>query len=304
MIRNDGAKTPAIDTKKPAWLVQRFRGGDAFNGMVDLLTDLGLNTVCQSASCPNIGECFNAGTATFLILGGLCTRNCRFCAVPKGQPSSPDPDEPGKVAQAARVAGIRHAVVTSVTRDDLDDGGADQFVRCIQRLRETVPETSVEVLTPDFRGDRKALRAVLAAGLDVFNHNVETVPRLYPLVRPGADYHRSLRMLREAARRIRVVKSGIMVGMGEDEKEVRGVFRDLVAAGVAVLTIGQYLRPSPGQMEVVEYVHPERFRSYGEMALAAGFKSVAAGPLVRSSYHAERLFGNGIPCPIPPADAR
>ena len=281
-----------LDSKRPAWLAQRFRGGDAFTGMVDLLTDLGLNTVCQSASCPNIGECFNAGTATFLILGSLCTRNCRFCAVPKGQPLPLDPNEPERIAQAVRVIGIRHTVITSVTRDDLDDGGAEQFNRCICLLHETVPDITVEVLTPDFRGDKEALQAILAAGPDVFNHNVETVPRLYPLVRPEADYNRSLGILSEAARNIKVVKSGIMVGMGESEKEVQWAFSDLISAGVTALTIGQYLRPSPRQMDVVEYIPPDQFLSYEEAALAAGFKSVAAGPLVRSSYHAEQLYGN------------
>jgi len=275
---------------RPSWLVQRVAPG-SFEKVSGLLGGLGLHTVCQSAHCPNIGECFGHGTATFLILGGVCTRRCRFCAVPKGEPSSPDPGEPARVAQAAAALGLRHAVVTSVTRDDLPDGGGAHFAAVIAAIRAAC-EASVEVLTPDFGGREDSLAAVLAAAPEVFNHNLETVPRLYPSVRPGADYRRSLALLAAAARQPVLVKSGLMLGLGEQESEIRAVLADLAAAGVRAVTLGQYLRPSQDHLPVSEYIHPDTFRRYEETARSLGFSHVAAGPLVRSSYHAA-AFVNG-----------
>lgn len=275
---------------RPPWLVQRVAPG-SFEKVSGLLGGLGLHTVCQSAHCPNIGECFGHGTATFLILGGVCTRRCRFCAVPKGEPASVDPGEPARVAEAAAALGLRHAVVTSVTRDDLPDGGAAHFAAVIAAIRAACG-ASVEVLTPDFGGREDSLDTVLAVRPEVFNHNLETVPRLYPSVRPGADYRRSLGLLAAAARRPVLVKSGLMLGLGEQESEVRAVLADLAAAGVRAVTLGQYLRPSESHLPVVEYIHPDQFRRYEEAARALGFSHVAAGPLVRSSYHAA-AFVNG-----------
>ncbi len=274
----------APDPPRPPWLVQRVASG-SFEKVSGLLGGLGLNTVCQSAHCPNIGECFGHGTATFLILGGTCTRRCRFCAVPKGAPVPPDPGEPARVAQAAASLGLKHVVVTSVTRDDLPDGGAGHFAAVIAALRAAGGIT-VEVLTPDFAGRQDALAAVLAARPDIFNHNVETIPRLYPVVRPGADYGRSLAVLAAAARAGLRVKSGLMVGLGETADEVSVVLGDLAAAGVRAVTLGQYLRPSQVHLPVREYIHPDQFRRYEQAARDLGFGHVAAGPLVRSSYHA------------------
>jgi len=256
-----------------------------------MMNDLRLNTVCLSASCPNIGECFGSRTATFLILGGVCTRNCRFCAVSKGQPEKLDPEEPGRLVQAVRKLQLRHVVITSVTRDDLSDGGAGQFARCIEKIREGCPGVTTEVLVPDFCGDAGALDIVLKAAPEVCNHNVETVPGLYPEVRPGADYGRSLALLRQAvARGACQVKTGLMLGLGEQEQDVLAVFDDLVTAGVRSLTLGQYLRPSAEHLSVVEYIRPERFRWFANVAYEKGFSQVAAGPLVRSSYHAGELY--------------
>ncbi len=277
---------------RPSWLKQRIPAGRNMEEVQNLLSHLELNKVCQSACCPNIGECYGARTATFLILGGVCTRRCRFCAVPKGEPAKPDPDEPLKVAQAVVALGLKHAVITSVTRDDLPDGGASQFVGCIEQIRRLSANTSVEVLVPDFAGNKDALAAVLAAAPEVFNHNVETVPRLYDKVRPGADYQRSLAVLKNAAAGGQsLTKSGIMVGLGENEQEVMAVLADLVAAGVQAVTIGQYLSPSAGHLPVVEYVHPDQFKNYERQARLAGFQYVASGPLVRSSYHAADFMG-------------
>ncbi len=276
---------------RPPWLVQRLPAGGDYAKVSELMNSLDLNTVCSSASCPNIGECFGCGTATFLILGGICTRNCSFCAVPKGAPPPVDAAEPERLARAVAALGLRHVVITSVTRDDLPDGGAAQFAACTVRVHQLCPGTTVEVLTPDFRGDHAALDTVLAAKPAVFNHNTETVPRLYARVRPGADYRRSLELLaRAAAASDCLVKSGLMVGLGERPDELYNVFDDLVAAGVGALTIGQYLRPSPAHLPVVEYITPEQFDHYRRQALAAGFKKVASGPLVRSSYRATAMI--------------
>lgn len=276
--------------KLPPWLKRRvtIKG---VNTVSSLISELGLNTVCQSADCPNIGECFGARTATFLILGGVCTRHCRFCSIPKGRPRGLDLEEPERVAQAVKTLGLKHSVITSVTRDDLADGGAGLFAACIQRIRQLNPEITVEVLVPDFGGDEVALSVVLEAGPQVFNHNIETVPRLYSQVRPEAIYQRSLGILQKAAEYgSSITKSGIMLGLGETEQEVVQVLKDLVASGVKAITIGQYLQPSPKHLPVVEYVHPECFKMYEEVGYSLGFLQVVSGPLVRSSYHAAMLL--------------
>jgi len=256
----------------------------------ELLRELGLHTVCQSAHCPNACECFARGTATFLILGSVCSRSCGFCAVTRGVPALPDPDEPRRVAEAAARLGLSHVVVTSVTRDDLPDGGSGHFAATIAAIR-AVCAAAVEVLTPDFQGSEACIRRVLEARPDVFNHNVETVPRLYPRVRPQAIYARSLGVLRLAAEAGEgvVTKSGLMVGLGESHDEALAVMRDLRGSGCKALTVGQYLRPSPGHLPVERFVPPEEFDAYRSEAEALGFAAVAAGPFVRSSYYADAL---------------
>jgi len=275
----------------PPWIRRRFPPQEEWERVERLLRSLSLHTVCESARCPNLGECFRRGTATFLILGDTCTRSCRFCAVKKGIPLPPDPEEPRRVAEAARTLSLHHVVVTSVTRDDLPDGGAEHFAKTIQAIRECLPQATVEVLVPDFQGSAEALEVVLAARPDVLNHNVETVPRLYSLVRPQADYARSLELLRRTRARYPgiLVKSGLMVGLGETQKEVEAVLWDLKEAGCDVVTIGQYLRPTAWHLPVVAYVPPEVFAYYREYALRLGFRGVASGPFVRSSYRAEEF---------------
>jgi len=275
----------------PPWIRRRFPPQEEWERVERLLRSLSLHTVCESARCPNLGECFRRGTATFLILGDTCTRSCRFCAVKKGIPLPPDPEEPRRVAEAARTLSLHHVVVTSVTRDDLPDGGAEHFAKTIQAIRECLPQATVEVLVPDFQGSAEALEVVLAARPDVLNHNVETVPRLYPLVRPQADYARSLELLRRTRARYPgiLVKSGLMVGLGETQKEVEAVLWDLKEAGCDVVTIGQYLRPTAWHLPVAAYVPPEVFAHYREYALRLGFRGVASGPFVRSSYRAEEF---------------
>lgn len=276
----------------PAWLRQRVTAA-GLGKVGSLMNDLSLNTVCQSADCPNIGECFGARTATFLILGGVCTRNCRYCAVAKGKPQGLDFDEPDRVAAAVKRLGLKHAVITSVTRDDLADGGAGLFVACIQKVRQVNPSTTVEVLVPDFGGDYDAVEAVLEAGPEVFNHNIETVPRLYQTVRPGANYQRSLNILKKAGEAHSIItKSGLMVGLGETEQEVIQVLKNLADHGVKSVTIGQYLQPSPGHLPVIEYVHPDMFKRYEAIGYSLDFLQVVSGPLVRSSYHAASLLNH------------
>lgn len=263
-----------------------------------------LHSVCEEARCPNRGECFSRRTATFLILGDTCSRACGFCAVGHGRLGPPDPAEPTQIAAVAAELGLRYVVITSVTRDDLPDGGAGQFAACIGAVRERAPGATIEVLVPDFQGDAAALAAVLTAAPDVFNHNVETVPRLYPTVRPQADYRRSLEVLARA-RAVRPggpVKSGLMVGLGETRDEVRTVMRDLREAGCDVLTVGQYLQPTRRNLPVAEYVHPDEFRRYEADGLALGFRAVFAGPLVRSSYAAEILYRQ-LPVTVEASDA-
>jgi lipoic acid synthetase len=258
-----------------------------------LLEELELNTVCQSAKCPNRGECFSAGTATFLIMGGVCTRDCRFCAVESRAPKPLDPDEPRRVAEAAARLGLRHVVITAVTRDDVADGGAAHFAATIAAVRSALPEAAVEVLTSDFAGDAGAIAVVVAARPDVFNHNVETVPRLYPTVRPQAVYTRSLDVLTEVRRvdPAMPTKSGLMLGLGETVDEVVVVMADLREAGVEMLTLGQYLRPSSDHLPVAEFVDPSVFAHLAREGYRLGFSAVASSPFVRSSYHAGELAG-------------
>jgi len=275
----------------PTWLRRVAPKSPALKKIGPLLADLGIATICQSARCPNIGQCWSSGHATFLILGQRCTRNCRFCAVEHGDPLPPDPQEPERIAAAANALALKHVVITSVTRDDLPDGGASHFAAAIGALRRLIPDAAVEVLVPDFQGDERAITVVLEASPDIFGHNVETVPRLYPLVRPAAGYDRSLLVLR-IAKEIspgQTTKSGLMVGLGETSGEVEQVLRDLRAAKVDMVTIGQYLRPTPDQLPVQEYVNPGVFARYAHLAREMGFASVQSGPLVRSSYRAREM---------------
>ncbi len=280
--------------RHPAWLVKRLpAGGEARSARVGaLLDDLHVNTVCRSANCPNLGECFAAGTATFLIMGPACTRRCRFCSVRKAGPAALDPAEPGRVAEAARRLGLEHVVVTSVTRDDLADGGAAHFAATVRALRGALPAATVELLVPDFCGQASALRVVMAAAPEVLNHNVETVPRLYSRIRPGADYRRSLELLAAAKRMAPggLTKSGLMVGLGERPEEVAVVLGDLAAAGVGAVTVGQYLAPTPEHHPVAEFVRPEQFEEYAREARALGIAVASCGPWVRSSYRAARAL--------------
>jgi len=279
---------PRIPTPKPGWLKARAPVGDNFHNLKKLARGLGLHTVCESAQCPNIGECWDHHTATFMLLGDICTRRCGFCAVPKGRPQAIDWDEPRRVAEAVATLGLRHAVVTSVNRDDDNVGGARIFAETIRQIREMVPECRVEVLIPDFQGLEEPLRIVLDAKPNVLNHNTETVPRLYRAVRSGARYKRTLDLLTNAKQwdAATVTKSGVMVGIGEETGELIDVFRDLGACGVDILTIGQYLRPSKDHLPMTRYYTPAEFVSLKEEALRFGFKHVESGPLVRSSYHA------------------
>jgi lipoic acid synthetase len=275
--------------RKPDWIRVKAPTSRAFGETRDLMRELGLNTACEEAACPNIGECWQKKHATVMILGDTCTRACAFCNVKTGMPRSVDADEPEHVAEAAARLGLEHIVVTSVDRDDLADGGAGQFVKVIAALRRTTPATTIEILTPDFRGKmRPAVEAIVAAGPDVYNHNLETVPRLYPTIRPGARYYASLRLLEEVKRHDPRVftKSGIMLGLGEERLEVHQVMDDMRCADVDFLTMGQYLQPTPKHAKVVEFVPPQGFSAYGAIARAKGFLQVAASPLTRSSYHA------------------
>jgi lipoic acid synthetase len=273
---------------RPPWIKAPAPAGVHYRELKGLVGRLGLHTVCESAACPNIGECWNQRTATFMILGNVCTRRCGFCAVQKGVPLDVDYDEPRRVAEAAAALGLRYAVVTSVNRDDRKDGGAEIFALTIRAIHERLPGCRVEVLIPDFQGSREALETVLAARPDVLNHNTETVPRLYRLVRPGARYRQSLDLLasvKKSAPGI-PVKSGLMVGLSEAEPELLAVFSDLASCGVDLLTVGQYLRPSPRHLPIHRYYTPEEFDRLRSAAYRYGFAHVEAGPLVRSSYHA------------------
>ena len=287
-IANTGAKASASTPERPKWLRAPAPVGENYRELKDLIGRLRLHTVCESAACPNVGECWNHRTATFMILGNVCTRRCGFCAVEKGAPLPVDYDEPNRVAEAVAAMGLRFAVVTSVNRDDRQDGGAELFALTIRAIRNRIPGCGVEVLTPDFQGSRAAVEIVMEAAPDVFNHNTETVPRLYREVRLGARYERSLEVLAWAAEisPMKPAKSGLMLGLGETMDEVLAVMRDLRGAGVRVLTLGQYLRPSPRHLPIARYVTPEEFDELRRAGYEMGFAHVESGPLVRSSYHA------------------
>ncbi len=278
--------------RKPEWLKIKTIGGKNRTQVEKVLGNLSLHTVCKEAACPNIMECFSRKTATFMILGNICTRNCTFCNVEKGAAMEIDREEPEKIAEAAGTLGLKHVVITSVTRDDLPDGGAGHFASVIEKVRSSCEGMTIEVLIPDFKGDEAALDKVISAAPDIINHNIETVHRLYPEVRPQAVYSRSLRLLRNVKERDSGIytKSGIMVGLGEKPEEVTGVFRDLREHGCDILTIGQYIAPSLKHYPVVEFVTPEMFEKYKASAYGLGFSHVTAGPLVRSSYHADNAL--------------
>jgi len=279
---------PAASVPRPVWLRAPAPVGDNYRELKELIGRLRLHTVCESAACPNVGECWNHRTATFMILGNVCTRRCGFCAVEKGAPLPADYDEPRRVAEAVAAMGLKFAVVTSVDRDDREDGGAELFALTIRAIREKVPACGVEVLVPDFQGNLGPVETVMEAAPDIFNHNTETVPRLYRQVRIGARYERSLEVLAHA-RKVRPstpTKSGLMLGLGETIAEVLAVMRDLRAQGVAILTLGQYLRPSPRHLPIARFVSPEEFADLGRAGRELGFTHVESGPLVRSSYHA------------------
>jgi lipoic acid synthetase len=279
---------PKLRKPKPAWLKARAPVGDNYHELKKLARSLDLHTVCESAQCPNIGECWNHGTATFMLLGNLCTRRCGFCAVPKGRPLPIDMDEPRRVAEAVATLNLKHAVVTSVNRDDDNIGAAEVFADTIRLIRELTPDCQVEVLIPDFQGREDALKIVIDAKPEVLNHNTETVPRLYRAVRSGARYQRTLDLLANVKKFApgMVSKTGVMVGIGEETSELIDVFRDLARQKVDILTIGQYLRPSKDHLPMTRYYSPDEFRFLKEEALTMGFRHVESGPLVRSSYHA------------------
>ena len=287
---------PLAPLLRPSWIRARAPHGPAFERLQGLMRGLELHTVCEEAQCPNLGECWNHGTATFMILGDVCTRACGFCAVRTGMPGGPpDEGEPRRVAEAVARMELRHAVVTSVNRDDRPDGGASIFARTIAEIRARIPACAVEVLIPDFKGRWDALQVVLDARPDVLNHNVETVPRLYRRARPGASFPRSLELLKRSKDCALLTKSGIMVGLGEEWPEVEATIRAIRGSGTDVLTVGQYLRPSPRHLPVRRYYSPQEFAALRVFALDLGFAHVESGPLVRSSYHAE----NHVPRPAP-----
>jgi lipoic acid synthetase len=271
---------------KPPWLKVRAPGGPNYLRVKRLLRSQRIHTVCEEAHCPNLGECFEHLTATFLILGDVCTRNCGYCAIKHGRPLGLDPEEPERVAQTVRLLGLRHVIITSVDRDDLRDGGSSAFAATILRVREIAQGCTVEVLIPDFHGAKEALENVLAAKPDILNHNTETVPRLYRRARPGANYHKTLKLLERAAGAEVVTKSGLMVGLGETEEELLQTMTDLRAVGCQILTLGQYLRPSKDHLAIARYYSPDEFVKLKQTGESMGFQHVESGPLVRSSYHA------------------
>lgn len=280
---------PAVPTgRRPEWLKVRAPGGETYAQLKTMMRSKALHTVCEEARCPNIAECWNAGTATFMILGDTCTRSCGFCAVKTGRPLELDTDEPYRVAEAIQQMDLVHAVITSVNRDELADGGSEVFAHTILESRKASPNTTIEVLIPDFKGKAEALQNIINARPDVLNHNMETVPRLYRHVRPQAKYPRSLWVLEECKKQGLRTKTGVMLGLGETQTEVLEVMRDLCSIGVDVFTLGQYLQPSKNHLPVDRFVHPTEFAEYERIGLEMGFEIVESGPLVRSSYHAER----------------
>lgn len=274
--------------KKPDWLKIRLGGNDQFTKTKNIVETHGLHTICTSGKCPNLGECWSRGTATFLIGGEICTRSCRFCNTLTGKPLPLDPQEPQKVAESIHMMNLRHAVITSVDRDDLPDLGATHWVRTIQAIKEMNPETTIEVLIPDFQGHLALVDQVINAAPEIISHNMETVRRISPKIRSAAKYERSLSVLEHIAKRGVTAKTGIMVGLGETEEEVLTLMDDVLSVGVSILTIGQYLQPSRKNIPVSEYITPERFEYYRQLAIEKGFRQVESAPLVRSSYHAEK----------------
>ena len=283
------ASVAANGFPRPPWLKVRAPGGQNYDELTGLVARQQLHTVCESARCPNIGDCWNRRTATFMILGDICTRACGFCAIKTGRPLGLDREEPYRVAEAISALDLRHAVITSVNRDELPDGGAAIFADTIRAIRARCPQTSIEVLIPDFEGNREALAEVMGAGPDILNHNIETIARLYRIVRPQAKYPRSLELLRRAKEMVPSIltKSGMMLGVGEEIDEVRASMADLRATGCDILTLGQYLRPSLKHIPIIRYVDPAEFETLKRDGLAMGFRHVESGPLVRSSYHAD-----------------
>ena len=275
--------------RRPDWLRARIPGGENYSRLFNIMRERKLHTVCEEARCPNMGECWNAGTATFMILGDICTRSCGFCAVKTGRPlEGLDWDEPRRVAEAVEQMEIRHAVITSVNRDERKDGGAPIFAETIREIRKRVPQCRIEVLIPDFKGSEEALDIVLKARPDVLNHNIETVPRLYKTVRPQANYQQSLEVLERSKKKGFLTKTGMMLGIGEQTEEVLQCMRDIRTAHCDILTLGQYLQPTKEHLPIARYVHPSEFSMLKEAGMSLGFKHVESGPLVRSSYHAEK----------------
>jgi len=277
-----------VRTPRPEWLKVKLPTGETYNNLKNLIRSKSLHTVCEEARCPNMGECWSSGTATFMILGDTCTRSCGFCAVKTGRPSVLDAEEPRNVAEAVRAMRVKHAVITSVNRDELKDGGSVIFAETIREVRRLNPETTIEVLIPDFKGKDESLDRILAEKPDILNHNTETVPSLYRIVRPQAKYQWSLKVLRRAKEAGFVTKTGIMLGLGEPREELLRTMADLVELKVDILTLGQYLQPSKNHLPVNRFVHPDEFREYHDIGIDMGFRIVEAGPLVRSSYHAEK----------------
>lgn len=289
----------AVTPKKkfPPWLKKRFYFSQQGKQTHRIIERLKLHTVCENAVCPNRAECFSSGVATFMILGDVCTRRCSFCAVKSGTPQAVDPTEPERISQAVAELGLKHVVITSVTRDDLEDSGASHFAEVIRRLKKACPQVTVEVLTPDFKGRDELIAIVVEAGPDIFNHNLETVQRLYDIVRPGADYNRSLKVLKQAKelagdRKGYWTKSGLMLGLGETSEEIYQAMKDLIEVNCQILTLGQYLQPSRTNIAVAEFISPERFKQLEMQAYSLGFRYVASGPFVRSSYQAEDIKKN------------
>ena len=274
--------------KRPEWLKVRLPMGENYRNVRSIVDEYKLHTICQSGSCPNMGECWGAGTATFMILGNVCTRSCSFCAVKTGRPTEYDTDEPRRVAEAIWLMKVKHAVITSVNRDELKDRGAEIWYQTVRAVKELSPDTTIETLIPDTKGNWEALERMISAGQEVVSHNIETVPRLYRKVRPQAKYERSLEQIQRIKNYGKRTKTGIMVGLGESPEEVFQTMDDLVAHGCDILTIGQYLQPTKMHLDVAEFVHPDLFAEYKEVGLAKGLRYVESGPLVRSSYHAER----------------
>ena len=278
----------------PVWLKTQRASGENYSRVKRLIENNHLHTICTSGNCPNIGECWNNGTATFMILGNICTRACKFCATRTGKPLPPDPGEPVRLAESIWALNLKHCVITSVDRDDLDDGGASFWAEVIKYVRHVNPETTIETLIPDFDGKHDNLQKIIDAGPDVISHNIETVRRLTPMIRTKAKYERSLDILRYLSQKGKTTKSGFMLGLGETEGEIYETIDDLFATGCKILTMGQYLKPSPDHMEVVNYITPEKFEIYRQSALRKGFEFVESNPLVRSSFHAEKHIKTGL----------